>query len=133
MALSQPNLTTQTILNFQIPSNGQINALATSFPNVALSGGGTGYTIDFNVVAQLQGGYYFVPQACTIDATTLTTDVVFAIAVLDFKRVVKAGTGATFQFPAVQNAIATVTPNDGASTVGVVWYNYPALPDRWSN
>jgi hypothetical protein len=129
--LSQPNLTTFQVFNLQIPANGVVNALAMALPS-SIYGGADGYTVDLASLAQLQQGQFFIPQACTIDATALTTNVVFSIPALGFKRIIPAGTGATFQFPALQYATIQIEPNDGVSAFNVVWYNFPALPDTWS-
>jgi hypothetical protein len=53
----------------------------------------------------------------------------FEIPAIGFTRAVKGGTSPTFQFPALQDLVTSVTPSDGISTFNTFWYNYPALPD----
>jgi len=117
-------------LNFLVPASGQTNVTIIGLPNANI-GGPDPYTIDWKSLNSFIQGQLFIPQACTIDASGIDPSVtlVFEIPAINFKRNIVGGKSPTFQFPALQDLVTSVTPSDGTSTFTTFWYNYPALPD----
>lgn len=117
-------------LNFLVPATGETNVTAITLPNSDI-GSTDPYSIDWLSLNSFIQGQLFIPQACTIIAVDVDPSVTidFEIAAIGFKRTILGGTSPTFQFPALQNLVTSVTPSDGTSSFVTQWYNYPALPD----
>lgn len=125
------NVQQQATLNFLVPSTGQTNVTAIGLPNLDI-GSTDGYSIDWRSLNSFMQGQLFIPQACTICAAGLSPSITIAFAIpsIGFSKTIVGGTSPTFQFPALQDLVTTVTPSDGASAFTTLWYNYPALPDQ---
>lgn len=128
--------------NFLIPAQGATAVLSTTLPadgnyTQATPGPAAGqfYGIDFRSVAQITEGQLFIPQACTIDASSLTagTFLTFSIPAIEMNWIIPAGQTRTFQFPALPDLIVLITPSGGAPSFNVAWYNYPSLPEELGN
>lgn len=121
-----------SVNNFLVPAQGTTNVAAITLPgDITLSGNPITYTIDWISLNQIVQGQLFIPQACTIDASNLTPGsfLTFSIPALGFNRIIPAGSAPTFQFPALQNLVTSITPSAGTPSFNTFWYNYPALPD----
>lgn len=128
MALSQQRDT----VNFLVPAQGNTQVLKVNLPTDGTGPVGAlgNYEIDWKSLNIQQLGIMFVPQACTIDASALTTDLTFTIPALDFDAKILAGQVRTFQFPAITDLAVQITADDASSpSFSTFWYNYPALPD----
>lgn len=121
--------------NFLVPPNGATNVLSATLPadgNFGPSASGGQYGIDFRSVSQIIQGESFIPQACTIDATQLTSGAYLSMSIpaIGLSWLIYAGQTRTFQFPALPDLQILVTPSSGSPTVNTAWFNYPALPDE---
>lgn len=119
-----------SVVNFQIPPGGLTDCMGILLPDTG-SFPPDGYTIDWLSIAQIIPGPQFIPQACTIDASSLAAgaSILFTVEQINFRKKILAGVTATFQFPALRNLRTNVLPSDGTSSFMTHWYNYPALPD----
>lgn len=127
----------QNTANFLVPPQGQTNVLSLTLPGdgnftQAQAAGGGYYGVDFRSVGQIIEGQAFIPQAVTIDATSLSTGafVTFTIPSIRMNWLIYAGQTRTFQFPALPDLQVTVTPSSGTPSINCAFFNYPALPDE---
>jgi hypothetical protein len=127
----------QSTYNFLVPAEGQTNVMAVTLPGsgnltTAPAAGGGYYGFDFSSFASQQGQAGFIPQAVTIDATSLSSGqfVTFSIPGLNGPSwIINAGQTRTFQFPSLSNLQVLIVPSSGAPSIPCAFYNYPALPD----
>lgn len=111
-------------MNLLVPAFGNTRCLPQAFPLAPNN------ILDFNEVTL--NDVPFIPQSVFVDATNVPTNqyVTFTVLQLNYKRVIKGGRSACFNFPAIKNMQVSVVPSDGVSTVNTFFYNYPAFNDQ---
>jgi hypothetical protein len=123
----------QTTINFLVPAYGATDVITAPLPDTGnlVGAGGLMYGIDFKSLAATLTDTLFIPQACTVDTTSLTpgTSVEFTIPAIGFTFTIAAGIQKTFQFPALPDLAVMFVPSSGTPSFKTYWYNYPALPD----